>query len=85
MYRDLAKKLLIGSLRRELARETSFRDLFVRELLEICRRHFAKGTLLESLHRDLIKRSCQERPLIEILNTDLGKRFRTEMLPGDLV
>ena len=80
-YRDLAQgyptamlpKAFLESLYRDLV-ETLYRDLLHRSCHEVPYRDFAKGSLIESLNRNLLNKiSCKDlawRSLIEILYRD---------------
>ena len=50
----LARRSFVDSLRRDLATETSYRDLVQRPLLEILYRDLAKRSLTEILPRELL-------------------------------
>ena len=88
----LARRSAIESLHRDLARETSYKDVVQRALIEIffqrfCQevsyRDLANKALTESLCRDFLKRSCQETSCKKLVRRhcieicwDLARRAR---------
>lgn len=71
--------------RRDLATETSCRDLVRRALLEILCRENAKRSLTEILPKKLFCRELVRRSLEEILPGDLLQGARKEILPRHLL
>ena len=97
----LARRSAIESLHRDLARETSYKDVVQRALIEIffqrfCQevsyRDLANKALTESLCRDFLKRSCQETSCKKLVRRhcieicwDLAKRALIDSLYRDLI